>query len=164
MKRTACALALLLLALAACSQSGGPQEMPAMSLVDLEGGRVSLESYRGRLVMLNLWATWCPPCQAEIPDFIRLQKHFGPKGLTIVGVSVDDAPPEMVSAFVRENDINYPVLYAGDQKDDLVEALGGIRGVPTTFLVGRDGSILRKVTGVVPGKKWADLIEKHLEG
>ena len=160
--RPAVLLVALLVLLSACGRGQVSGSMPDLTLTDLTGAPVELKAFKGQLVMLNLWATWCPPCRQEIPDFIRLQDYFGPKGLTIVGVSLDEDPPRKVAEFVRDNKINYPVLYAGNQHEALVDALGGIRGVPTTFLVGPDGRIIKTMTGVVPEMMWAQLIQENL--
>ena len=151
-------------AVAACGQSN---DMAGIDIFDitlpsLTGEDVSLSQFKGQVVMLNYWATWCPPCRQEIPDFISLVDEFGPKGLVIVGVSLDEDEMSAVSDFTREANINYPILYAGKMAGHLDKKMGGMRGIPTTFLVDRKGNIVKKIVGVAPRDMWVDEIKKLL--
>jgi peroxiredoxin len=119
---------------------------PDFQLKALDGTTVRLSDYRGKAILLNFWATWCPPCREEIPWFVDFQKQYGPQGLQVVGVSVDNADPKAVMDFIRQRGVNYPVLVADDQ---VVEEYGGIEGLPTTIYIGRDGHITRFVEGLV---------------
>src|SRR5512138_1648113 len=83
---------------------------PDFALKDLNGNTVRLADLRGKAVLLNFWATWCPPCKVEIPWFVDLQKQYGPQGLQIVGVAMDDAGPDAIAKFAKEMGINYTVL------------------------------------------------------
>jgi len=102
--------------------------------------------------VLDFWATWCPPCKAEIPGFVELQQAYGEKGLQIVGVSVDDTPDKL-KPFAAEFKMNYPVL-VGLDRDDLQDAYGPMWGIPTTFVISRDGRICRKNSGLVGKAKY----------
>lgn len=128
--------------LQAAPEKQSPLGKPAPVFVrgDLNGKRLSLRSFRGRIVLLNFWATWCAPCQAELPRFSAWQSEYGPGGLQVIAVSMDDdeAP---VRALVRRFRLNFPVVM-GDQK--LGRKYGGILGLPVTFLIGRDGTILAR--------------------
>jgi thiol-disulfide isomerase/thioredoxin len=116
---------------------------PELALTDLEGQKLDLATYRGKVVLLDFWATWCEPCRAEIPRFVDLQDKYRDHGLQIIGISLDDdAKP--VHAFFREFKMNYPVAI-GDA--DLAERYGGILGLPVSFLVGCDGRIYAKHIG-----------------
>lgn len=115
------------------------------SLKTTGGKTVKLSDFKGKVVILNFWATWCPPCKAEIPSFIGMYKKYEKDGLVIVGVAVDD--PAKVAQFVKDNGVNYPVVIA-DQTT--VTAYGGIRGIPTTFVIDKNGSIIRNYTGYRP--------------
>jgi len=95
--------------------------------------------------MLNFWATWCTPCRGEIPNFVQFQNSYGPQGLQIVGISMDDGP-QPVREFYRQFNMNYPVAI-GTEK--LAQSYGGILGLPVTFLIGRDGRIAAKYVGAV---------------
>ena len=114
---------------------------------DMDGKSVSLASFKGKVIVLDFWATWCPPCKAEIPGFVELQNAYGSQGLQIVGVSVDD-PVEKLGPFAAEFKMNYPVL-VGLGRDDLQDAYGPMWGIPTTFVINRQGKICRKHSGLV---------------
>ena len=114
---------------------------------DMQGKTVNLSEYKGKVILLDFWATWCPPCKAEIPGFVELQQQYGEQGLQVLGVSVDD-PPEKLPPFAAEFKMNYPVL-VGRDRDDLQDAYGPLWGVPTTFLISRDGKICKKHSGIV---------------
>lgn len=124
---------------------------------DMHGASVALSSFKGKVIVLDFWATWCPPCKAEIPGFVELQKEYGGKGLQVVGVSVDD-PAEKLPPFAAEFKMNYPVL-VGLGRDDLQDAYGPMWGIPTTFVISRDGKICKKHSGLV-GK---DRYEKDIK-
>jgi len=110
---------------------------PAFTLTNLEGKSISLADFRGKVVVLDFWATWCPPCKREIPDFIDLQKEYGSRGVQIVGIALDE--PEKVRAFAQQNGMNYPVLLGSDE---VTMRYGGIEGIPTTFIIDKSGRIV----------------------
>ena len=113
------------------------------SLMDLQGKSVALTDFRGKVVLLDYWATWCAPCKIEIPHLVELQKKYGPKGLQIVGISMDD-DSATVRTFARQFAINYPVAL-GNAK--LAEAYGGVLGLPVAFLIDRNGRIVKRMDG-----------------
>ncbi|MGE5243602.1 MAG: TlpA family protein disulfide reductase [Betaproteobacteria bacterium] len=127
---------------------------PAFSLRDLSGRPLDLASYRGRVVLLDFWATWCVPCREEIPHFVALQKKYGSKGLAIIGISMDDEEGP-VRDFYRKYGMNYPVAM-GDAK--LAERYGGILGLPVAFLIDRTGRIAWRLDGETP----AATFEQHI--
>jgi cytochrome c biogenesis protein CcmG/thiol:disulfide interchange protein DsbE len=116
---------------------------PDFSVKDLSGQTLQLSHYRGKVVLLNFWATWCSPCRSEIPRFVDLQNKYDKEGLQIVGISLD-ADPKLVHAFYQQLRMNYPVAI-GDAK--LAEQYGGVLGLPVSFLIGRDGRIYAKHVG-----------------
>lgn len=117
---------------------------PAWQLKDLEGKPVNFDQFKGKVVVVDFWATWCPPCRAEIPGYIALQKKYGKDGFAIVGISLDQAGPEVVKEFVAKNRVNYPIVM-GDEA--VVAAFGGFEAIPTTFLIDRAGQIRDRKTG-----------------
>lgn len=120
---------------------------PAWKLTTLDGAEISGESLRGKVVVLNFWATWCPPCRKEIPDFVDLQREWGERGLVFIGVSMDHQGEAVVRAFADQYGINYPVAM-GDQR--IAEAFGGVEGLPTTFIIDRQGGIVARQVGYAP--------------
>ncbi|MDE3181529.1 MAG: TlpA family protein disulfide reductase [Acidobacteriota bacterium] len=118
---------------------------PSFSVTGLDGQKISLDDYRGKVVILDFWATWCGPCRMEIPGFVQLQQKYGPQGFQMIGISMDDGPAP-VRQFYSDFHMNYPVAM-GSQK--LSELYGGIIGLPTTFVIGRDGRIYDKIPGAV---------------
>lgn len=145
--------AALLLGLAACGgeQRLAPPEVgnpaPPYAAVAMRGDSVSLAGLRGRVVLLNVWATWCHPCREEIPALQRLHERFAARGLALVGVSVDDRSDQAaVADFAREYGMTYPVWLDPEER---VATTFRTLGVPSTFLIGRDGTILWKHVGPV---------------
>ena len=120
---------------------------PEWQLEDLEGKSVKLSDFKGKVVILNFWATWCPPCRREIPSFVSLQKEYGDKGLVIIGVSLDEKGPAAVKPFISKMGINYPVVM-GDPK--VAADYGGIAVVPTTFVIDRNGNVAAMHEGDAP--------------
>jgi peroxiredoxin len=116
---------------------------PDFSLPNLTGQQLQLSSYRGKIVLLDFWATWCDPCRVEIPRFVELQNKYGDQGLQIIGVSMDDGP-EPVRDFYQRFKMNFPVVMGNAKTGELY---GGILGLPIAFLIGRDGRISAKHIG-----------------
>lgn len=140
---------LMVLMAAGCSMPGsvgsssaknGSGTASPFTLQDSQGGAVSLEDAlkKNKAVLLNFWATWCPPCREEIPDLIRLQNEYGKSGFTVLGINVGESAAK-VSGFVNKMGINYPVLLDSEQS---VATQYGIVGIPTSYLVSSDGKIL----------------------
>lgn len=125
------------------SEPGKPA--PAWKLKDLEGKKVSLEDFKGKIVVLNFWATWCPPCVKEVPDFIALQKQYGADGVAFVGVAVDDDKKDL-KKFIEKEGVNYPILISTDK---VLKDYGDVGMIPTTFVIDREGKITAKHAGLV---------------
>ncbi len=120
------------------------QAAPEFALTSLDGETVKLSDYQGRVVIVDFWATWCPPCREEIPHFVELQQRYGDRGLTVIGISVDQGGPQVVRSFAQEQGINYPLVMADAR---VAGDYGGIRGIPTTFVIDRQGRIVKKYVG-----------------
>jgi len=121
-----------------------PQPMPAFLVNDLDGNPVSTAAWKGKVVFINFWATWCPPCRAEIPVLIDLANRYKDR-LQVVGVSVDDGDPAEVKKFASRAGINYPVVMADRA---IVAEYGGVAALPTLFVVNPDGNVVQKHEGL----------------
>jgi cytochrome c biogenesis protein CcmG/thiol:disulfide interchange protein DsbE len=110
----------------------------------LNGKQVSLSDFKGKVVILDFWATWCPPCVKEIPHFIALYEQYKDQGFAIVGISVDREGISVVKSFARKYQVNYPILMTDGQVD---KAYGGIPSIPTTFVIDSAGNIRQKYVG-----------------
>jgi len=118
---------------------------PDFTLQSLDGKTVHLSDYRGKAVLLNFWATWCAPCKIEMPWFVELQEEYGPEGLQIVGVAMDDASPKEIADFAKEMGVNYPVLIG---KEAVGDAYGGVQFLPESFYIDRNGKVVDKAFGL----------------
>jgi thiol-disulfide isomerase/thioredoxin len=131
---------------AACMANAKPAKLD-FTIKDLDGKDVSLTSFKGKVILLNFWATWCGPCKAEIPGFVDLQNTYK-NDLVVVGYSVDDKP-EQARAFANEFKMNYPILL-GDGREDVQDSFGPIWGIPASFIISRDGKVCKKHLGIAP--------------
>jgi peroxiredoxin len=132
---------------------------PDFTLESLDGKTVHLSDFRGKGVLLNFWATWCQPCKIEMPWFAELQKQYGPQGLQIVGVAMDDASPKEIAEFAQDLGVNYPILVG---KEAVGDAYGGVQFLPATFYIGRDGKVVDKVFGLKGRGEIEENIKKAL--
>ena len=117
-----------------CAITGSPNL--SFTLEDLNGKAVSLSAYKGKVLLINFWATWCIPCRTEIPGFIDLYDRYRKRGLEVVGIDIDE-PASVVAPYAREMKINYPILLDGGRHE--VHEAYGLVGLPTTIIIGRDG-------------------------
>lgn len=134
------------------------QPVPPFLVNDLDGQIISTAALRGKVVIVNFWATWCPPCQEEIPELMELQKDFKNK-LEIIGVSMDDGPPAGVKDFADKVGMNYPVVMGSDA---LSEEYGGIPALPTSFVVDPQGRVVQKHVGLFPMEVYTDEVRALL--
>jgi peroxiredoxin len=138
-----------------------PSTATDFALPDLSGQTHSLAAHRGKLLLLNFWATWCPPCRHEIPGFIRLQGRYQAQGLQILGISIDN--PEAVARYWQEMQINYPLLLADDSVFELMTAYGnGKGGLPYSVLIRPDGQIAATKLGAYEEKELETLLKPLL--
>ena len=119
---------------------------PDYMVTTRSGERLTSASLRGKVVLVNVWATWCPPCRAEMPALQQLADAYAAEGMVLLGLSVDRGSSGQVDAFLAERGITYPVAIVDDQ---IIAAFGGVRGYPTSFLVDRQGVIQHTVMGPV---------------
>jgi cytochrome c-type biogenesis protein len=141
--------------------------VPELTLKNLDGKDVSLADYKGKIVLVNFWATWCAPCREEIPWLIELQKTYGEKGFTVLGIAMDEEGRSVVAPYVQAEkfDVNgmptpmsYPILLGNDAAAD---KFGGLLGYPTSVLISRDGKQVKRVTGIIDKDEIAKFIESQ---
>lgn len=165
------AAAVAIFALAGCSGARdtatvagcAPDAKPAnldFTIKDMDGNDVALSAHKGKVILLDFWATWCGPCKFEIPGFIELYAQYGGEGLQVLGFSVDDSVPALRD-YAAQMKMNYPVL-VGQGRDDVVEAFGPMEGLPTTFIIGRDGKVCASHTGFTEKEKFEAQIKALL--
>ena len=137
------------------------KKMPDFSEETVLGNtKIDSASLRGQVVLVNFWATWCPPCRKEIPSLMEMQEKYRARGFTILGVSMDEGGRKLVSNFLEKLKVNYPVII-GDTA--LARGFGGVMGVPATFLVDRQGNLVKRYDGYVSEKILSGEIEKLLD-
>ena len=135
------------------------EQAPDFTLLDIDGSERTLSDFSGKVVILDFWATWCPPCRAEIPHFIELYDTHKDKGLEVIGVSLDRNAERVIGAFAEENRINYTLL-VGD--NDVTDLYGGIMSIPTTFVIDRDGRITERFVGYRDKEVFEEAIKELL--
>ena len=149
--------ALVLFALVvALGQESKPREF---TLKDLEGHDVRLSDYRGKVVMVNFWATWCPPCRKEIPDLIKLQRDYGSRGLQVIGVTYPPEDLAEVRQFVREAKVNYPIAL-GSKETRMLFSSG--EALPMTVVIGKDGRVRDIIEDILLPKEFEEKIKPLL--
>jgi thiol-disulfide isomerase/thioredoxin len=130
-----------------------------LKVLDGQGKTLKLSSLKGQAVIVNFWATWCEPCKIEMPWLIQLQKKYGPQGLQIVGVAMDDADEKTISEFSHKMGVNYPVVVGTEKVADLY---GGVDGLPISFFVDRSGKVVNRILGLVSESEFETSIQKSL--
>lgn len=147
------------LSLCSCAKKRGP--VLDFALKDSTGKTVKLSDYRGKVVLVNFWATWCGPCKIEIPWFVDFQKRFSQSDFEVLGVSMDEDGWDSVRPYMTAHQFNYPVVIGGDTID---RQFGGVDDLPTSFLVDREGAIAKKHVGLISKSSWEDEITTLLKG
>ena len=132
---------------------------PVATLATLKGDSLSISDFRGRHVLVNFWATWCPPCREEMPDLIALHEQFSSRDFSVVGISVDLEGPDVVQAFVDEYQVPFPIALGGD---GVAEAFGGAFALPTSFLLNPAGEVVGRFPGVFPAEMMAGEFDELL--
>jgi len=159
----AAAVFLLLFAAVLIQQAhsqGNYGQAPDFKVTDLTGKSISLSDYKGKVLFLNFWATWCPPCRAEIPDFIEVYGEHKSKGLEILGISLDSKGKETIVAFVDKYKINYPVvLETKNTTEKLIDDYQPGQFIPTTIIIDKQGRIRNKQVGQMS----KEMLLKHFQ-
>jgi len=141
---------------------------PELTLKDLDGKNISLSDYKGKVVLVNFWATWCEPCRVEIPWLIEMQQKYGPKGFVLLGIALDEEGKNVVAPFVSKErfdvsgqklPMSYQILIGND---DAADKFGGLFGYPTSILISRDGKQIKRVTGMISEYEMNKAIESQL--
>jgi len=155
------------LLLAACIAAGAQtatlvgKKAPEFTRTDFNGAKIHLSNFRGKVVLLDFWATWCASCQVEMPSFVQWQREYGPRGLQVIGISMDDDPASARKLSVKLK-LNYPVVM-GDE--NLGELYGGVLGLPLTYLIDGNGIVRSKFQGETDlktiEKQLKALLDKH---
>jgi cytochrome c biogenesis protein CcmG/thiol:disulfide interchange protein DsbE len=144
---------------------GELSDAPDITLKDLQGSDVSLAQLRGKVVVVNFWATWCGPCRIEMPWFIEFHEKYGPQGLAILGVAMDEEGRQVVAPFIEKEEfevdgrkakVNYTIVLGSDA---VAQQFGGLIGLPTTLVISREGKITKRFIGLVNH----ELIQKEIE-
>ncbi|MBU1077132.1 MAG: TlpA family protein disulfide reductase [Spirochaetes bacterium] len=143
------------------SETSTAVKAPDFSLFDTDQKVVRLSKFKGNVVVLNFFATWCPPCRMEIPSFVKIAKKYKEKDVRFLGIILENPYSEKkVKSFIKENKINYPVLQGNK---DVIISYGGIRAIPTTFIVDQKGLIIEHHVGYLTEEKLKEIIDKTIE-
>ncbi len=140
-------------------RGAGHDKAPDFTLLDLNNKTVTLDDFKGKVVMVNFFATYCPPCRMEIPDFVELQKKYEKEGFTVVGISVDENPTMLLPPFIKRLGINYPVLQATTK---VLRDYRNVYALPRTFILNRDHEIIRDYTGMISAEEIEPVIKQAL--
>jgi thiol-disulfide isomerase/thioredoxin len=141
---------------------------PDVTLRDLDGKDLSLAQYKGKVVLVNFWATWCEPCQVEIPWLIEMQQKYAARGFTVLGIAMDEEGASVVTPWVQKerfdvngskSQMNYPIVIGNDAAAD---KFGGLLGYPTSVLISRDGKVVKRITGIISYDEISRSIESQL--
>src|SRR6266849_1960742 len=146
--------------------AGKPE--PELKLKTVDGKDVSLTQYKGKVVLVNFWATWCDPCRVEIPWLIEMEQKYSARGFTVLGIAMDEEGAKVVTPFVNrerfevtgaQSQMNYPIVIGDDAAAD---KFGGLLGYPTSVLINRDGKVVKRITGIISRDEMSKAIESQL--
>ena len=161
-----------MLSVSSANSAGKPnaagKPAPELTLKDLGGKDLSLAQYKGKVVLVNFWATWCEPCQVEIPWLIEMQQKYSAQGFTVLGIAMDEEGASVVTPWVNKerfdvngtkSQMNYPIVIGNDAAAD---KFGGLLGYPTSVLITRDGKVVKRITGIISPEEISKSIESQL--
>lgn len=137
----------------------GRKPAPSFTLKDESGREVSLSDYRGQVVLLNFWATWCGPCRIEMPWFIEFQRQYKDQGFTVLAISLDEEGWDVVKPFTKEMKLNFPVLLGNDE---VADRFGGVQALPTTLIIDKEGRVFNTHMGLASKSDYEDEIKQLL--
>ncbi|HEY0429037.1 MAG TPA: TlpA disulfide reductase family protein [Pyrinomonadaceae bacterium] len=150
----------LALPLSALAQNNKTEKSPSVVLKDLKGKNVRLEDFKGKVILLNFWATWCPPCRAEIPELIKWQTEYQSRGLQIIGITYPPTNAAKVRSFARRNKINYPILFGWKKTKALFDSG---ETMPFSVVIDKDGNIKERIEGVIFDDEFDEKIKPLLK-
>lgn len=142
------------------AQNERSEKMPVISLKDLNGKTVKLEDFKGKVILLNFWATWCVPCRAEIPELIKWQKDYQDQGLQIIGITYPPTSKLKVRNFARQNKVNYPVLFGTKKTKELFDS-GDV--MPYSVVIDREGNVSARIEGIIFDDEFDEKIKPLFE-
>ncbi|MBI5464638.1 MAG: TlpA family protein disulfide reductase [Ignavibacteriales bacterium] len=149
----------MLISFVVATTAAAQRKAPLFSLKTADGKVVELAKLKGKVVVVNFWATWCGPCRAEIPAFLEVYQQYKEKGLEIVGISVDDDGWGAVKPFVAKYKITYPIVVDNNK---VARSFGDLSAIPTTFVIDKQGMIVERHVGSMNKRDFEDLIKPHL--
>jgi peroxiredoxin len=153
------------IAFSPASALGQKDKAPQLELKDINGRLVRLSDYRGKVVLINFWATWCPPCRAEMPDLVRYQREYRKKGLQIIGITYPPERKDQVRRFARKLKVNYPIILGTVQ---IKAQFGPDVALPVTVVIDRDGKVIEIISGILLREEFDEkikpLLMKNVEG
>jgi len=126
------------------------KRVPDFTLKRMNGDTFTLSEHEGEIIVLNFWATWCGPCRKEMPRFIELQEEMAGQDVQFVGIAIDEAGWDVIRPFAKKLDVNYPIVW--DEGFDITKKYGPLRGIPTTFIINKEGELAHTAAGVI--NKW----------
>jgi thiol-disulfide isomerase/thioredoxin len=157
LKRIAFVLLLITLPVIALGQKVNAQ---ALTLKDLRGHTVRISDYRGKVVLLNFWATWCPPCRAEMPDLVKWQREFADKGLQVIGITYPPTKLREVRRFIRSIKVNYPILLGAIKTKTLFDS---VEALPITVVIDREGNVRERIEGILLNEEFEQKVKPLLK-
>lgn len=142
------------------TQNKQEDKAPKITLKDINGKTVRLSDFKGKVILLNFWATWCPPCRAEIPELIKWQNEYQNQGLQIIGITFPPTNRAKVRSFVRQNEINYPILFGSKKNKSLFTSA---ETMPFSVVIDKDGNIKERIEGIIFAEEFDEKVKPLLK-